>query len=155
MSKQHSTPKYDVDHWLNAAQRYFDASLSPQEEQELKQFVAATSDERFLSLKAVMGFAATGRKVHAKPHRSPLRRTIVRLSAAACLALTVSAVGLTLYRQANYHISYVGGVQSTDNEQAMMLMHSAMKTVDINSSGVAVEEQLHDIFNTLNQSQAL
>ena len=138
MSKQHSTPKYDVDHWLNAAQRYFDASLSPQEEQELKQFVAAT-----------------GRKVHAKPHRSPLRRTIVRLSAAACLALTVSAVGLTLYRQANYHISYVGGVQSTDNEQAMMLMHSAMKTVDINSSGVAVEEQLHDIFNTLNQSQAL
>lgn len=155
MSKQHSTPKYDIEHWLTAAERYFDASLSPQEEHELKQFVASTSDERFLSLKAVMGFAATGRKVHAKPRRSPLRRTIVRLSAAAGLALAVSAVGLTLYRQANYHISYVGGVQSTDNEQAMMLMHSAMKTVDINSSGVAVEEQLHDIFNTLNQSQAL
>ncbi|MGN0229795.1 MAG: hypothetical protein ACI4BH_08310 [Muribaculaceae bacterium] len=155
MSKQHSTPKYDVEHWLTAAERYFDASLSPQEEQELKQFAASTSDKRFLSIKAVMGFAATGRRVYAAPRRSRVRSKIVGLTAAACLALAISAVGLTVYRQTNYHISYIGGVQSTDNEQAIMLMHSAMKTVDINSAGVAVEEQLHDIFNTLNQSQAL
>lgn len=155
MSKQHSTPKYDIEHWLTAAERYFDASLSPQEEQELKQFVASTSDERFLSLKAVMGFAATGRKVHAVPRRRHVRSKIAGITAAACLTLAISAVGITFYRQANYHISYVGGVQSTDNEQAIMLMHSAMKTVDINNAGVAVEEQLHDIFNTLNQSQAL
>ena len=67
----------------------------------------------------------------------------------------VASAAIAHYRQSNCLISYVGGVKSTDVNQALQLMHDAMHDVDINQSGYAVDEQLHDIFNTINQPSAL
>lgn len=145
-------PQHDIDYWLDACNRYFDASLSPDEELQLKQFVASTSDPRFSEVKAVMGFASLGRKLHAKPRS---QRRIAPWLAAACIALLVASAAVAHYRQSNCLISYVGGVKSTDVNQALQLMHDAMHDVDINQSGYAVDEQLHDIFNTINQPSAL
>ena len=49
--------------WLQLAERYFDATITPDEEKALTQFLATEESDipEFDEIKAVMGFIAAGR----------------------------------------------------------------------------------------------
>ncbi|MGN0214541.1 MAG: hypothetical protein ACI4AH_07020 [Muribaculaceae bacterium] len=133
---------------LEMAQRYFDASLSKSEEHELMRAAACNNDPRLDELKAVMAFAAYG-KAHAKQHR---RRNNMawRYGVAACFAAMIVSLSVMLAGRNSEAVAYIGGKKVTDNEQVMQQMLSAMRTVDLNHTDNAIDDELKMMFNTIN-----
>ena len=82
--------------WLQLAERYFDATITPDEEKALTQFLATKESDipEFDEIKAVMGFIAAGRRINGNKKQSR-RLRFTRWAAAASIALLAIA-GITL-----------------------------------------------------------
>ncbi len=133
---------------LEMAQRYFDATLSKSEERDLMLAVAGSTDPRLDELKAVMAFAACG---NAQRRRQRSGRHVAwRYGVAACFAILVATVAISLAAGDAEMVAYVGGTQVTDHEQVMQQMVSAMQAIDLNHADNIVDEELKIMFNTIN-----
>lgn len=127
---------YDIDVLIV---RYYDGLTTDAEEALLKRFLtsSAGSDARYDEVRAVMGFLATGRSLHAKEragHRvvrvSTVRRRLVAAAAAVVLMLGASwGVYHYLSPEADC-IAYVNGTTVTDPELVRQEMQQCIEAVD-------------------------
>lgn len=138
-----------TDELLQMAEKYFNATLSEQEEQLLKHFAATTSDPRLNELKAVMGLCAYGKHRHTPTKRH--KPILWRMSAAACIAVLIATTAITISKHTSpATVAYIGGIRTTDEEIVMQQMHSVMHDINISNSDDYVENELQNIFSTLN-----
>ena len=138
----------NTDKLIEIAQRYFDASLSKSEEQQLFSAAMCSTDPRLDELKAVMAFAACGKAKHRK--RGLVSRMAWRYGVAASIAAVIVTVAISLGGNGSEAIAYIGGEPVTDQEQVMQQMVSAMQTIDLNHADNIVDEELKIMFNTIN-----
>lgn len=147
-------------------ERYFEATLSEEEETALKAFLVSPEGQapEYDEVRAVMGFFAAGRAVRQvhqlgkrahQPGRSlssPKGRWFGRLTIrpwmkvaviAASLALIVT-LGVSLNNKENICVSFVDGKKVTDKEVVMNDVDNIL--ADLLSDRTGVEEQLNEFF---------
>lgn len=139
--------KQNKQYWQRLCERYFDAETTDSEEEQLRHFAAHTDDPDFDELRAVMGFAAMGRKLSGVDKRQAhSHRRMAGIAASLLLVL-----GLLAYltpRQTEYDcVAYVNGHEITNPDRVMELMQQTM--LDVQGGHAAedpVEAQLREMF---------
>lgn len=168
MDKEYNSRSYTA-YWLELAEKYFDATATPEEEKALASFLATEESNRpeFDEVKAVMGYIATARKKeHGRKQstrRANRKRGLAWMSTAA--AITIAAfIGVNMVHReralenpastgakkeaSSTCIAYIGGRQYTDEETALRSMRSTMTKVCRGTNGNTVEKQLSSILCT-------
>ena len=137
-------------------ERYFEATLSEEEEAALKAFLASPEGQgpEYDEVRAVMGYFATGRRFGSahRPFRSmsPLSRSLSlskgtrRLIAIAASLAIIVTLGVNLYNKSNICVSFVDGKKVTDKEVVMNDVDNIL--ADLLSDRTGVEEQLNEFF---------
>ena len=123
-------------------ERYFEATLSEEEETVLKAFLASPEGQapEYDEVRAVMGYFAAGRVV--RQAHQPYRLTNRIVAIAASLAIIVT-LGVNIYNKTNICVSFVDGIV-TDKEVVMNDVDNIL--ADLLSDRTGVEEQLNDFF---------
>ena len=146
-----------IEEWSQLVERYFEATLSDDEERELRLFLAseASSSPIFDEVKAVTGYIATAKARRQKDNtrkRSSVIVQIARYSAAAAI-IGALIVGIRLgSTPSEICVAYIDGKRYTDRTTVLAQMHRAMAHVSNNTSQYSAQEQLSDIFGTLNEN---
>ena len=146
-----------IEEWIRLVERYFEATLSDDEERELYLFLAseASSSPIFDEVKAVTGYIATAKARRQKDNtrkRSSVIVQIARYSAAAAI-IGALIVGIRLgSTPSEICVAYIDGKRYTDRTTVLAQMHRAMAHVSNNTSQYSAQEQLSDIFGTLNEN---
>lgn len=144
-------------------ERYFEATLSEEEETALKAFLASPEGQapEYDEVRAVMGYFAAGRSIRSldalsrsqSSHSwsmSPLRRSLSlskgtrRLIAVAASLAIIVTLGVNLYNKSNICVSFVDGKKVTDKEVVMNDVDNIL--ADLLSDRTGVEEQLNEFF---------
>ena len=148
-------------------QRYFEATLSEEEETALKAFLASPEGQapEYDDVRAVMGYFAAGRsieilrsrplpqndKIHAPVilsetkdlrHRSPLWRRVAAIAASLTIIVTL---GVSLYNKNNVCVTFVDGRKVTDKEIVMNDVDNIL--ADLLTDRTDMEELLNDFFD--------
>ena len=126
--------------------RYFEGTLSKEEEVRLKVFLASPEGQssEYDEVRAVMGYFAVGKAINSRTRnagRPVLWRRVAAV--AAGLALLIS-IGINIYNKENICVSFVGGQKVTDKEVVMNDVDNILS--DLLSDRVDMEEQLVNIF---------
>ena len=145
-----------TEEWSQLVERYFEATLSDDEERELRLFLVseASSSPIFDEVKAVTGYIATAKARREKDNtrkRSSVIVQIARYSAAAAIIGAI-IVGIQLGSTPEICVAYIDGKRYTDRATVLAQMHRAMAHVSNNTSQYSAQEQLSDIFGTLNEN---
>ena len=130
-------------------QRYFEAETTPEEERELKCLLVLpeASGKEWDELRAVVGFTAVGRWMRRrKSHRRQWRRLTV---AAVSAAVIGSMAWMAVDSRQNVCVAYIGGKRYTDEEVVMRQMHHSMNDMGEAMASNNVENQLSDMFRTM------
>jgi hypothetical protein len=158
MKRKNQHTDHTTQQWQALADKYFEGLTTDEEESLLRRFVTSEegSGEAFDELRAVMGFLAVGRHEHKAA--TTLRRPARRYWAAAAVALVLLASGATWMgiRQTsqNVCVAYIDGQKCTDDDVVMQQMHASMANVQHQPSDVTVDDQLSDMFHTLDEGTA-
>lgn len=142
------------DYWMAMAERYFDASTTDEEERALKLFLSteASASHAFDEIKAVMGYIATGRKVHAKPRQQRINKAATLMRAA--VIVLVAGISFTALHHITYDnnicITYINGKKYTDERIAIAKMENIMKEMSSVGGNYSANKQLHNILKTIN-----
>lgn len=155
--------------WLRISEKYFDATITPQEEKALAAFLSTeeSNSPEFNEIKAVMGYFATARAANIRDQKikRKIRRRIASWSSAAAVITIAAGIGFSyigadkeeeeFITQAtetsrNKYIAYINGETCTDEETVLKQMHEAMAMIGNTTRGYAVEEQLAAMFNAAN-----
>lgn len=122
--------------------RYFEADLSDAEELELKEFLVSDKGQspEYDEVRAVMCYFAAGRAL-SSGGRSVLWPRLAAAAAAVALFLTI---GIHIYNNNNYCVSYADGVKVTDKEVVMNDVDNIL--ADLFSGRTDMEDQLTDFF---------
>ena len=148
-------------------ERYFEATLSEEEETALKAFLASPEGQapEYDEVRAVMGYFAAGRsveilrsrplpqndKIHAPVilsetkdlrHRSPLWRRVAAIAASLTIIVTL---GVSLYNKNNVCVTFVDGRKVTDKEIVMNDVDNIL--ADLLTDRTDMEELLNDFFD--------
>lgn len=111
-------------------ERYFDATTTEAEERQLRHLLATT---KFLTpeieqARAVIGFYAASKEINQKKRKRTIN--LPRIAAAVVIA-AVSATAATLFFSGNETenrcIAYVGGVEITDQDHVLSIMHEDLQ----------------------------
>ena len=123
-------------------ERYFEATLSEEEETSLKAFLASPEGQgpEYDEVRAVMGYFATGRVVR-QTRRPRLTNRIIAVAASLAILLTL---GINIYNKQNVCVSFVDGMKVTDKEVVMNDVDNIL--ADLLSDRTDMEEQLSDFF---------
>lgn len=142
--------------WKELADRYFEAETTDAEEEALARFLATPTAQgkEFDELRAVMRYAATGRAMNRK-----LRTHRVRLRYYAAAAVMTGIIVFTalwqLTEQMNVCVAYINGERCTDKEVVFSEALKSIERVKHDSPQETVQEQLSDIFQTLNTGESV
>ncbi len=148
-------------------ERYFEATLSEEEETALKAFLASPEGQapEYDDVRAVMGYFAAGcsveilrsrplsqnDKIHAPVilsetkdlrHRSPLWRRVAAIAASLTIIVTL---GVSLYNKNNVCVTFVDGRKVTDKEIVMNDVDNIL--ADLLTDRTDMEELLNDFFD--------
>lgn len=144
-------------------ERYFEATLSEEEETALKAFLASPEGQapEYDEVRAVMGFFAAGRVVR-QAHQPSSRslslskgpkgwwfgrlaiRPWMKVAAIAASLTIIITLGVSLYNKENICVSFVDGKKVTDREVVMNDVDNIL--ADLLSDRTGVEEQLNEFF---------
>lgn len=140
-------------YWDGLIARYFDGTTTEEEERRLRRFLASPeSAGRYDDVRAVVGFFAVGRQVHTHrlAKRRPFRPARHWVAAASLLLLLSGGSGWWIAeKRQNVCVAYIDGVRLTDPELVMQQAGHALAAVKRTDSEPTVEEQLTDMFQTL------
>ncbi len=144
-------------------ERYFEATLSEEEETALKAFLASPEGQapEYDEVRAVMGFFAAGqvvRQAHQPSSRSLSLskgskgwwfgrlaiRPWMKVTAIAASLTIIITLGVSLYNKENICVSFVDGKKVTDREVVMNDVDNIL--ADLLSDRTGVEEQLNEFF---------
>lgn len=159
MNRKQEDPMHNrtTEEWKELVERYFDATLSNEEEEQLRLFLAseASSSPIFDEAKAVIGYLSVSKAHKGKQHkkRNIIIGQIARYSAAAAIILAIS-IGIThnYNNSEEIYIAYIDGKQYTDQATVLSQMHKAIAHVSNNTGQYSAKEQLSNIFSTLNEN---
>ena len=136
--------------------RYFEGTLSEEEETRLKLFLASPEGQssEYDEVRAVMGFFAVGRSMASRSRsmskgrwsdkftsRPALWRRVAAVAASLALLVTI---GINIYNKENICVSFVGGQKVTDKEVVMNDVDNIL--ADLLADRMDMEEQLVNIF---------
>ena len=125
--------------------RYFEATLSEEEETALKAFLASPEGQapEYDEVRAVMGYFATGRSLSLSKDRrfGKLSKRIFAIAASLAIIVTL---GVNIYNKSNICVSIVDGKRVTDKEVVMNDVDNIL--ADLLSDRTGMEEQLSDFF---------
>lgn len=157
------TARTDTGRWLLLAERFFEADTTETEERELRRFLRTpeSQDPRFDELRAYMAFAATGRAATATAKPATRKKTrrlrpAVRRAAAAALAAAM-LIPAALRLVPSTHevcVAYVGGERITERDAVLDNIHGIMENVMSPDQDYSMEQQLGDMFTTLEEGSA-
>ena len=103
--------KYErtIPQWKELARRYFEAETTEAEEEALARFLAtpAAQVKEFDELRAVMGYAATGRALYGRRRTRGMRLRYYAAAAVAGLIVLTTAWQLT--KSADVCVAYING----------------------------------------------
>lgn len=137
-------------------ERYFEATLSEEEETALKAFLASPEGQapEYDEVRAVMGYFATGRRLGSahlpsrslNAHSRSLSRSkgISRIIAVAAGLAILLTLGVNIYNKQNICVSFVDGKKVTDKEVVMNDVDNIL--ADLLSDRIGMEEQLNEFF---------
>lgn len=154
--------KEDNRYWHDLARRYFEAETTDEEERTLKRFAVSPEADgaEWDELRAVMGYAAMGRRVHnGMGKKAPVRQLTHRTRIAVAAAIVAGLVAIPAIRwmttqkaeSQDICIAYVNGNRVTDPTQVMQAMHRAMAHVQQVEPMATVEEQLGNMFELMKE----
>lgn len=151
-------PETGTDRWLRLADRFFEAATTEEEELALRRFLLTPEgqDARFDELRAYMAFAACGRTVAAAsqpavPTKRFGLRPAVRWAAAAVLVagMALPATLRLVHGTDEVCVAYIGGRRVTEREAVLSHIHGVMEDVVAQDGDFSMEQQLGDMFETL------
>lgn len=149
----------DKKYWLRQTERYFDAEISDEEERKLRSFAAspAGNEPEFEELRAVMSFISVGKDAEKSKARPSILRLHLRTIAASA-AIAVAAVAgtwITVEKLStdDIYVAYINGKKTTDPDVVMNAMRSSVKEVMSPTDTPKMEDQLDDMFQTLNDAE--
>lgn len=154
MNNRQTTYDRTREEWLRLAERYFEAETSETEEAELRRFLATPDAQcqEFDELRAVMGYLATGRRLSRRQHSRSRRHTVMRYAVAASVACVVAMAGWMAHdMRSNQCVVYIGGERYTDEAIVRQQMQLSLQAMGEASATVELDNQLSDMFNTLNE----
>lgn len=142
-------------------ERYFEATLSEEEETALKAFLVSPEGQapEYDEVRAVMGFFAAGKAVNRS--QSPRNRSrrllslskqskglgkrITRIAAIAAGLAIIITLGVSQYNKNNICVSFVDGKKITDKEVVMNDVDNIL--ADLLSDRKGMEELLNEFFD--------
>lgn len=141
------------DYWRRLADAYFEAETSEEEEAALRRFLAteASAGREFDALRAVMGYAAVGRRIDRRARR---RRTVgfrIRIAAVAAALAAVVVRALPWLLRTDGNVAYIGGVKYTDDAVVAAQISGLMEDMGETAAEMSVAAQLGDMFNTIEE----
>ena len=139
-------------------ERYFEATLSEEEETALKAFLASPEGQapEYDEVRAVMGFFAAGRSLSNSNRSRRLLslskqskgrwfcKPINRIAAIAAGLAIIITLGVSQYNKNNICVSFVDGKKITDREVVMNDVDNIL--ADLLSDRTDMEEQLNEFF---------
>lgn len=142
--------------WKELAERYFEAETTEAEEEALVRFLAtpAAQGKEFDELRAVMGYTATGRAIYHK-HRAHSVRLKYYAAAAAITGIIALTAAWQLSERTNVCVAYINGERCTDKEIVLSEAMKSIEKVKHASPQKTVQEQLSDIFQTLEAGESV
>jgi len=151
-----------TDRWLRLAERFFEAATTEEEERALRRFLLSPEgqDARFDELRAYMAFAASGRAAAIPRPTAPAKRSGIRpavkwAAAAVLVAGMVLPATFRLMRSADeVCVAYIGGKRVTEREAVLSHIHGVMEDVVAPDGDFSMEQQLGDMFETLEDNAA-
>ena len=147
-----------IKEWKMLTERYFEANTTLQEENELREFLTSEASNApcFNEIKAVMSYIAVGRKQQSQRSSKKSRYNIYKIASySAAAAITVACIlgkWHAHFQEENIYIAYIDGKQYTDKATVLSQMHKAMAHVNHNTQQYSAQEQLSEIFGTLNEN---
>ena len=131
-------------------ERYFEATLSEEEETALKAFLASPEGQapEYDDVRAVMGYFAAGRSIEILRSRSLPQngRKLWRRIAAIAASLTIIVtLGVSLYNKNNVCVTFVDGRKVTNKEIVMNDVDNIL--ADLLTDRTDMEELLNDFFD--------
>jgi hypothetical protein len=119
----------DKEKYKDLIRRYWNAETTPEEEQDLAQYVAIVDDAEFDDIRAVLGFLSIGRDKIVR------RARLVRIYSFAAIAVTIVALvvsGLNLIQSDNningeICVQYTYGNISHNNAQIMSSVETSLE----------------------------
>lgn len=130
-------------YYLQLAQKYFTAELSPVEEIRLKRFLAMTNDPRFEDIKAVMGYLAIEKRLHAD--RTP-KTSHIKYYLATTLAAAGLIIGLIPLSGPEVYMHKANGIETSNKVLVMDAVEGVLS--DFFSKDTEIDIILNDYFNT-------
>lgn len=114
----------------NLIDRYFEGETTLDQERQLRQLLATTTDDSpdIAEARAVLGVT----KKIAGSRRRPYFKRFVVSSVAASVIVAVLIGGAVLSRQQTQHpvmMAYVGGEKTTDTDDVLAIMHSQLSSI--------------------------
>lgn len=142
--------------WLQLIERYFEATITDDEEQQLKQFLASphSNSPQYDEIKAVMGFLSIGKRYNNQPkkrHTIGINR-VLRWSVAAAVAIGIigtAAIQFSSTSDNNICIAYIDGKKYTEEAIVLAQMRNTMQRMSNGIEEHSLEHQLGNMFRTM------
>lgn len=144
--------------WQQLVERYFDATITDAEEQRLKQFLTSphSSSPQYNEIKAVMGYLSSAKRHHTtRQHKvrpiNAINRTL-KWSVAAAIAIGIFVTSTMKINsgERDICIAYIDGKKYTEESIVIAQMRSTMQQMHRGINEHSVEQQLGNIFHTIN-----
>ena len=139
--------------WLQLIERYFDASITDAEEQQLKQFLASpySNSPQYDEIKAVMGFLSIGKRYNSPPKKQQTTRTnsVLKWSVAAAVAIGIFGTATIQLNNNDICVAYIDGKKYTEEAIVLAQMQNTMQRMSYGIEEHSLEHQLGDMFRTM------
>lgn len=146
--------------WLQLIERYFDATITDAEEQQLKQFLASphSNSQQYDEIKAVMGFLSTGKRYNSQSKKQRIIgiNRVLKWSVAAAIVIGIIGTASIQFRTPSNNdicIAYINGEKYTEEAIVLAQMRNTMQRMSNSIEEHSLEHQLGEMFRTMSNHE--
>lgn len=146
--------------WLQLIERYFDATITDAEEQQLKQFLASphSNSQQYDEIKAVMGFLSTGKRYNSQSKKQRIIgiNRVLKWSVAAAVVIGIIGTASIQFRTLSNNdicIAYIDGKKYTEEAIVLAQMRNTMQRMSNSIEEHSLEHQLGEMFRTMSNHE--
>lgn len=146
--------------WLQLIERYFDATITDAEEQQLKHFLASphSNSQQYDEIKAVMGFLSTGKRYNSQSKKQRIIgiNRVLKWSVAAAVVIGIIGTASIQFRTTSNNdicIAYINGEKYTEEAIVLAQMRNTMQRMSNSIEEHSLEHQLGEMFRTMSNHE--
>lgn len=146
--------------WLQLIERYFDATITDAEEQQLKQFLASphSNSQQYDEIKAVMSFLSTGKRYNSQSKKQRIIgiNRVLKWSVAAAVVIGIigtASIQFSNTSNNNICIAYIDGKKYTEEAIVLAQMRNTMQRMSNSIEEHSLEHQLGEMFRTMSNHE--